>query len=84
MLFAAKWMDLEIIILSEVSQREKDKYQYDITHMWNQKNGTNEIIQKSEVDSQTQKINYGYQRGRGMGGRNQEFGINRYTPLYIK
>ena len=24
--FAATWMDLEIIILSEVSQREKDKY----------------------------------------------------------
>ena len=24
--FAAKWMDLEIVILSEVSQREKDKY----------------------------------------------------------
>jgi len=26
MLFAATWMDLEIIILSEVSQTEKDKY----------------------------------------------------------
>ena len=24
--FAAKWMDLEIIILSEVSQKEKGKY----------------------------------------------------------
>ena len=24
--FAATWMDLEIVILSEVSQREKDKY----------------------------------------------------------
>jgi len=24
--FAAPWMDLEIIILSEVSQAEKDKY----------------------------------------------------------
>ena len=24
--FAATWMDLEIIILREVSQREKDKY----------------------------------------------------------
>ena len=24
--FAAAWMDLEIIILSEVSQKEKDKY----------------------------------------------------------
>ena len=25
--FAATWMDLEIVILSEVSQTEKDKYQ---------------------------------------------------------
>ena len=24
--FAATWMDLEIILLSEVSQKEKDKY----------------------------------------------------------
>ena len=26
MLFAATWMDLQIIMLSEVSQTEKDKY----------------------------------------------------------
>ena len=26
MVFSATWMDLEIIILSEVSQKEKDKY----------------------------------------------------------
>ena len=25
--FAAKWMELEILILSEISQKEKDKYQ---------------------------------------------------------
>ena len=30
--FAATWMDLEIIILSEVSQR---KISYGITYMWN-------------------------------------------------
>ena len=30
---AATWMDLEIIILSEVSQTEKDKYLNDITSM---------------------------------------------------
>ena len=32
---AATWMDLEIIVLSEVSQREKDKYH--IIYMWNVK-----------------------------------------------
>ena len=31
--FAATWMDLEIIILSEVSQREKDKLLYDDTSL---------------------------------------------------
>ena len=30
---AATWMDLEIIILSELSQKKKDKYR--ITYMWN-------------------------------------------------
>ena len=33
---AATWMDLEVVILSEVSQTEKDKY-HDITYMWNLK-----------------------------------------------
>ena len=32
--FAATWMDLEIIILSEVSQRQ---ISYDIIYMWNLK-----------------------------------------------
>ena len=50
--FAATWMDLEIIILSEVSQTEKDKY-HGITCVWNLKNDTNELIYKTEIDSQT-------------------------------
>ena len=53
---AATWMDLEIIILSEVSQSEKDKY-HDITYMWNLKNDTNELIYNTEIDSQTWKTN---------------------------
>ena len=36
--FAATWVDQEIIILSEVSQTERDKY-YDINYVWNLKNG---------------------------------------------
>ena len=33
--FIATWMQLEIIILSEVSKTKKDKLSYDITYMWN-------------------------------------------------
>ena len=42
--FAATWMDLEIIILSEVNQREKNKC-YDIPYTWDliKKNDTNRI-----------------------------------------
>ena len=36
--FVATWMDLEIVILMEVSQTEKDKY-HDIAYMWNLKKG---------------------------------------------
>ena len=32
--FAATWVQLEIIVLSEVGQTEKNKYHYDITYMW--------------------------------------------------
>ena len=48
--FAATWMDLEIVILSEASQRQ---ISYDITYMWNLKYDTNELIYKTETDSQT-------------------------------
>ena len=53
--FTATWMDLEIIILSEVNQTEKDKYH--ITYMCNLKYDTNDLIYKTEMDSQTQKTN---------------------------
>ena len=49
--FAATWMDLEIIILSEVNQTEKDKHH--MISLWNLKNDTNELIYKTETDSQT-------------------------------
>ena len=48
--FAATWMDLEIIILSEVSQTEKDKYHMiSLTYMWNLKY-MNELIYKRETN----------------------------------
>ena len=58
-------MGPENIILSEVSQTEKDKYY--ITYMWNLKNNTNESIYKTEADSQTQKTNLWLPKGKGGG-----------------
>ena len=37
--FATTWMEPECIMLSKVSQTEKDKY-HDCTHMWNLINTT--------------------------------------------
>ena len=47
---AATWIDLEIIILSELRQTEEE-IPYDIAYMWNLKYDT--IIYKTETDSQT-------------------------------
>ena len=62
MSFAATWMQLEIIILSEVSQKAKDKYHTIITYMWNLKYGTNEPIYKTETDRHRGQT-YGCQGG---------------------
>ena len=50
--FAATWMDLEILILSEVSQTEKDKYHIISLICGILKNGTSELIYKTEIESQ--------------------------------
>ena len=55
-----------------------------MTYMWNLKNNTKELIYKTETDSQTQKTNLWLPKGKGGGGINWEYEINRYTPLYIK
>ena len=53
--FAVTWMDLEIAILSDVKQRKT--ISQDIAYMWNLKNGTNELIYRTETESQMQKTN---------------------------
>ena len=40
--FVTTWMDLECIMLSEISWKEKDKYHVIFTYMWNIKNKINE------------------------------------------
>ena len=54
LLFAITCMDLEKIIPSGVRQRNTNIQ--DVTYMCNLKNNTNGFIDKTEIDSQTQKI----------------------------
>ena len=46
--FAATWMELETLILSEVNQREKNKYNKTL-HIWNLIYGTNEPFHRKET-----------------------------------
>ena len=64
--FAAARMDLEIIILSKVSLRQ---ISYDINYMRNLKE-KNELIYKTETDSQTSKTNLGLPKWMWKGGIN--------------
>ena len=73
--FATTRMNPEIIILSEVSQTQKDKYHL---YVESKKYDTDELIFKTI--SQTQKTNLWLPKGKGI---NQEFGMNRNTLLYI-
>ena len=65
--FAATWMDLEIVILREVNQIEKDKHKI-LLISESKKNDTNELIYKMETDSQIQRMNLQLPGGKG-GGR---------------
>ena len=50
--FVETWMNLKTVIQSEVSQKEKNKYCI-LTHICGiQKNGTDELISKAEIESQ--------------------------------
>ena len=65
--FSVTWMDLEIIVLSEVGQM-KTNIIYHICRI--QKNDTNEFIYKTERDSQILKTNM-FPRGKVQGKRDE-------------
>ena len=77
---AATWMHLETVILS---MPEKNKYHVtSLTCL--PKYDTNELIYKTETDSQTENKHCYQRRKPGGGGKLEEFGINAYTLLDIK
>ena len=82
-------MDLETVIESEVSQKEKNKYLI-LTHICGtQKNGTDEPVCRAEgetdVENKCMDTKGGKRWGDGGGGvMNWEFGIDMYTLMCIK
>ena len=74
-------MNLEPIIQSEVSQKEKDKYHI-LTHIYGiQKNGVEEFIYRAAMEKQTQRIDL---RTWGGGGEDEKYGkSNRETYLIV-
>ena len=64
--FAAIRTDLEMIILSDSESDRERQISHDITYMWHLKYDTNELMK--QIDSQTQKMNYGYQSGKARVG----------------
>ena len=64
--FAATTMNLEVVILSKVSQKER-QIPYIVTCTWNLKYDTNELIYETETDSQTERTDLWLPRGRELG-----------------
>ena len=53
--FAETWMDLETVIQSEVSQKEKNEFHLLVYVCGIQKNGTDEPICRAGIEKQTQR-----------------------------
>ena len=64
--FAATWMDPESVILSEVSQMEKEKYL--MIALWNLKrNATNELTKQRLIDLEDNLTAAAGRTGEGIG-----------------
>ena len=70
--FVMMWMELECIILSKISQSEKDKY-YMISLIWNLRNKTGEHnvrrVKKEKIGKQTTRDSSFLQESSGRGGQ---------------
>ena len=74
-----RWMNLESVIQSEVSQKEKDKYRI-LTHINGiQKNDTEELIYRAAMRNRHREQSYGHGE---KGGEHEIYGKNN-TETYI-
>ena len=80
--FAAIWMNLKIIILSEVSYTEKEKYC--MIHLYAKKVIQVNLSREQKQTYRLRETTCGYQGERVGRGINWEFGTDIYTLVYIK
>ena len=57
MLCVTTWMELAMIILNELKQIEKNIYHKNYLYAVSKKNDKNEIIHRTEIDPEIQKMN---------------------------
>ena len=65
--FTATQMDLEMIILNGVNQKEKDKYCMVSLYMQNLKYDTTQVFCETEIDSQRKKTRLWLPKGKEEG-----------------
>ena len=70
--YAATWMDLEIVILSEVKSDTERQISYDIAYLWNLKKRVQmNLFTKQKQSHGCRKQTYGYQ---GISGERDKLG----------
>ena len=67
--FAATWMDLQIIKLSDIKSEKERQISYDITCMWNLIKIQNNLFIKQKQTHRFQNQIYDYQRSNRWMGR---------------
>ena len=76
--FTESWMDLEFVIQSEASQKEKNKYRIMSLNVESRKMLQVNLFAKQKQSHRCREQTYGYQ-----GGMNGEIGVDIYTPPHI-
>ena len=76
--FATTWIKLEIFIVSEVSEKDKDTYY--VNHLY----GTNDPIYKTETDHEHGEHTCDCSGEGGGSGMNGKFGVGRCKLLHLE
>ena len=81
--FAATWMELETLTLSEVKLERERQIPYDITSIWNLIFNTNEHFHRKETHGLREQ-SCGCQGGEGRNGMDWESGVNICKLLHLE